>query len=337
MNVGGQSRANTFVPDERHWSVLSLARFLLALEVVLFHVGVVVKPSPMLQSFGSLSMVACFFVISGYSIASSLNRNPHAFYLRRAIRIYPLSICGILYAFLMVHLFHPVSITGYVIGLPNPISFASVLLLLNGLVRRTPDMVAPYWSLGCEAVFYVVAPLIVRCSSSGRVAMILISLAIFVAFSMGIHGHNFGDVQILAFTHISVFWIWLIGFVAFSTRWKTVTAVNFTALALVLFITDGYKIVSGISTCVVLLIILNLDRICVGRRWIPVFNYLGELSYPLYVLHFITVLLFVPFGRTHGLCLTTVACVGACLSVSIAAYHLIDVPIRKRRFHPQPL
>jgi peptidoglycan/LPS O-acetylase OafA/YrhL len=65
--------------------------------------------------------------------------------------------------------------------------------------------------------------------------------------------------------------------------------------------------------------------------------YLGDLSYPLYILQ-IPVLLFLIPALAHHARAAIPAGIVACLIAAIASYHLIDAPLRKsRRVRKPPL
>jgi peptidoglycan/LPS O-acetylase OafA/YrhL len=83
------------------WKVLAGLRFFLAWIVVCYHLKNFIPDygKDFLCTFGKLNgltAVLGFLLISGYSIAHSLTKNPEGFYNRRFLRIYPLYFCAVI-------------------------------------------------------------------------------------------------------------------------------------------------------------------------------------------------------------------------------------------------
>ncbi len=84
--------------SESSWAVLAALRLFLSMIVVLGHFSIFIKSDPY-NIFGNgyfvaVSAVFGFFLISGFSIAASLDREPHSFYGRRFLRIWPLYLAS---------------------------------------------------------------------------------------------------------------------------------------------------------------------------------------------------------------------------------------------------
>lgn len=121
--------------------------------------------------------VDLFFVISGFLIGGTLLDHRHStaivktFYLRRALRIWPL------YFFLVLLLAGPT----YAMGFPAQaryLPFWSYLLFVQNIPMSLGFWAlfayAPLWSIAVEEQFYVAAPWLVRKASTRRIKRILL-------------------------------------------------------------------------------------------------------------------------------------------------------------------
>lgn len=153
--------------------MLGYLRLLLALGVVFGHANFV---SPGV----SRSMVSCFFVISGYLMMLTLDRNydtdPLPFYWNRILRVYPLYLLvGVL-----IWLLHPDFIRAVGGG---PIDYHE--LLATGLIwypTKYNNVMGPAWTLTYELGFYVFAPLLFAAGRRGAILYLVGSVGIFVYY-----------------------------------------------------------------------------------------------------------------------------------------------------------
>lgn len=138
--------------------MLGYYRFVLAFGVVLAHAS-------LLPGSVSRTMVAAFFIISGYVIGLTLNanyrRNPIPFYWNRVLRIYPLH--GIVLAIVLIAYgaggADAVTERWTTWRIPTPGDGEIVRSFL--LARKESHLFnPPAWSLFYELAFYVVAPLL---------------------------------------------------------------------------------------------------------------------------------------------------------------------------------
>jgi peptidoglycan/LPS O-acetylase OafA/YrhL len=146
-------------------------RLLLAVMVVLGHfqmiAGVTSPPWPF--SYAAVS-VDCFFVVSGYLISSSIDRDPNLirFYIRRLFRIYPLYIVVIAaQAAILLVLTPPAAPVSAVMVLRYIIANATFANFLqpdlgNGILANLPvkTLNPSMWTLKIEIGFYLIMPLI---------------------------------------------------------------------------------------------------------------------------------------------------------------------------------
>jgi peptidoglycan/LPS O-acetylase OafA/YrhL len=139
---------------------LLIIRGLLALSVVVWHIGTVNANTPAWMNIPGRTAVWIFFGISGYVISYGfitqryvLNKEGiRAFYLNRFLRIYPL--------FLLVSVV--TMLTSYFMNGEILLNFADIpsqLLMLQ--FNHEYILSGVFWTLGVEVQFYVVAPLLI--------------------------------------------------------------------------------------------------------------------------------------------------------------------------------
>ena len=87
------------------WAVLGALRFALASIVVFGHLARFVPADSITNKvfikiglLDPVEAVICFLIISGFSIAHSYSSRPDGYFRRRALRIYPLYVVGVLLA-----------------------------------------------------------------------------------------------------------------------------------------------------------------------------------------------------------------------------------------------
>lgn len=143
-----------------------------------------------------LEFVILFFLLSGFSIANSLKNNTDiaGFYKRRAIRLYPTYLIGILWAllaFLLIKIFAEniyfkpdsgyQSVQHFFHNFIRPESFLSNLFY----VPIDNVFTSQYWSLPLEVIFYLLAPWVIsRMRMLGIVTLVLYVIGL-VVFGTG--------------------------------------------------------------------------------------------------------------------------------------------------------
>lgn len=117
--------------------------------------------------------VILFFVLSGFSIAHSLNKNTDtkAFFIRRAIRLYPPYVLGIVWALVVFLIIKEDAASifyrqteGYKPLYIEFYKFENIKTLLYNLLYIPKDnyLTPQYWSLPFEVLFYLIAPWAVK-------------------------------------------------------------------------------------------------------------------------------------------------------------------------------
>lgn len=174
--------------DPAAWAVISGLRFVLAAIVVLGHCSLLVAGPHDWTYIGmylhQVSAVFGFFIISGYSIAASLERSAQGFYRRRFARIWPLYLGCIAFG-LLATLAAPRGFTwptGIHCGQVTLISIIASFLMLQTILGPSIPIVGQIWSLCPEWWHYMVAPGLKKFSTVTLLVMLGFSFTIFVVF-----------------------------------------------------------------------------------------------------------------------------------------------------------
>lgn len=248
--------------------------------------------------------VIVFFILSGFSIAFSVLRGGDVkdFYLRRLIRLYPPYLTGIFWAYLtyiLIMYFVPSwlncesgTITALLlckVNMLEPLVFIKNLFYVN-----TGFILSPYWSLVYEVIFYALIPFMIL----KRNIYLLGSLALFILhFVLNGISYNHDNVMLSYFLHYNFYFaIGVFTYIYRDLIFKK-TKLNLfmeVLLILVMFIlTVGLKLLLGGDQVVselssVIMSIILMRCFLVYELHIPLLEYLGKISYTLYVTHFAT-------------------------------------------------
>jgi peptidoglycan/LPS O-acetylase OafA/YrhL len=312
-----------FEPQSSEWPALAVVRFMMALAVVGYHLPVV-RPKghvPIIEDFGGLGCICGFLVISGYSIAHSISVQPKGFFRRRAWRILPIYYATMLFA-VVPYLFAK--------GLP-PFRFpfpdfttseliGSVFFLQCFATEKIP-IFGPSWTLAIEWWFYMGAPLFVRARPWMLWVIVGISLVVQrEALARGffpVHEHKWGMPAMM------LLWAWLSGFLFYrSPGWSgaLVVLVGYYAVSRFTDRSPDAYLIAAVA------VITAKSLPPMPRLLARALNYLGDLSYPLYLVH-------VPLMAWTSRWTTwfdPYAFIGVSLGASAFLYHFVDAPLRAR-------
>jgi peptidoglycan/LPS O-acetylase OafA/YrhL len=203
-------------------------------------------------------------------------------------------------------------------------------------------LVPPAWSLSVELLFYLSAPLLVRRSVRVQLAVIAATFAMRIAA--------------LSMFHLPVS-PWNSHFFPFEAGLFLLGSVAFRALPAAGRVTTRTPALRWVLTAGLLLLVFCYDRIPLGqepRRWaflacvlfsVPLLfaasgrdrvdRWIGEMSYPLYLMHQVTFFAAEPIMRRIGGLGADIAVFALPLAVAALVYALIERPFeawRARRF-----
>jgi exopolysaccharide production protein ExoZ len=279
---------------------------------------------------GALTILASgvdiFFVISGFIIATTAAAlpNPLDFAFRRALRLFPLYWLVLLAAFVSA---------SWIALAPGE---RPALDLGTIFAWTYPNWyLAPAWSLAFELHFYVAVAVVLAIKPDRLFEILfagfgLVILALVFGLELGIYFHplvlEFGAGVVIAYLHRS-------GRLHFSRRIPAVSAGLFVAGWYWIFVrgaTDPqfarvltYGLGAGLLIHAVVAVEIE------GRSFSPVLQWLGKISYSLYIVHYLVVKWIASFGALW--LLSTVGTIIASILLSIglaAALHIaVEAPI----------
>lgn len=306
------------------WSLLAATRFFLAAIIWSSHM-VIVTDDPIysaLSHLGTMTALVGFFVISGFSIAHSLEASSNGFYLRRVSRVYPTYlVCylAIITLFAFDQARHIYSQVAYV---PKVWDVLANFFLLQTFVAR--PILGPSWSLAVEFWFYIIAPRLQKLSAN-IVYIFAIASGLFY-----LYGHRLGWNEFVwphdnGLKACLFAWAWLAGFMLYRER-DSLKAILFVAAGIPMVQLYNAPYLSSLTFLVVVLILLFGNKVVLPAKLAAFFNELGGISYPLYLSH---VCVFVAMRGVLGISSGLVTLI-VCLAVSAIIYRFIDRPWQKK-------
>lgn len=328
---------------------------------------------PAVYELGRLS-VTLFFVLSGYLITWLLLVEKNAtggidvrrFYVRRILRIWPLYFLVVLASFLVLPrlgVFHVPGLTDS-IGAHFGITFSLFVLFLPQLALSLYDPVPfaePAWSIGVEEQFYLLWPLLLRRTKNfPRLAVAIIVAVIGARYAaLWIAQANRADETALRFWNAAISYLYFTriecmaigGLFAWLVFAKKRAMLQFLHSGLVqlavyaltawLLVTDSFKPIFnyGVYSVCFGVLILNVSTNPRSLIRLPgrVFEFLGNISFSIYMLHELAIQLVLALGWTSNARLY-----GASMSLTVAAatvcYFVVERPFLrlKTRFSALP-
>lgn len=308
---------------ETNWSYLAALRFGLAMIVAGAHT-VWFRDDAISLSFNYMdakSAVVGFLLVSGYSIAASLDRDVKHFYFRRFKRIYLLYFFAVVAGIVLEIWLGRFALPKYTVEPLGLLPAIGNLFFIQTFLVKSIHFNGVVWSLAVEVSFYLAAPFFLRVHRSALVILILISAAFFVMP----HHFNGGRFYpyLLKMNAVKYFWPFGIGLLLYYHRSRPADLAFCILGATLISLSDNILYPLAVLTFAASYIVVLTSRAGAGVRS-KVMDYLGDISYPLYLVQIPTyILMYRCFGTTSPAVLILAA-----LLVSIAAYELIDVRLR---------
>ncbi len=322
-------------PPERapnEWAVLGGVRFVLAVVVMFSHFNNVVQhfdPWYQFWELGSLAAVVGFFLISGYSIANSIEKKPKGYFVRRYMRIYPLYFSVLVLSALLYFMGPEVVWPLQTVERPSAASVVGCIFLLQGFFIKVPWANSPLWTLSIEVFYYLFAPLF------KRTPLVVLSILIAVSGAVywtGWHPNWDGPTwsyarQLYGFSAGAFLWAWLLGFAFYFARDSAAAQVALVCVPVFLICRNnqlgGYY--APLTLAAVAMVMINARRFPLDKGVAKFLNYLGDLSYPLYLVHVPSI------AYTWRIFHTLNAPVYIAMAIMLAAalFHTVDQPLRR--------
>ena len=274
---------------------------------------------PFFLYLGSLS-VTFFFVLSGFLITYLLLIEKSLtgkiglknFYLRRALRIWPVYYILFIMGFIVLPIIYKHLIISTTPILPNDYwsSFIANVLLLPNFIKPGNPVAFQSWSIGVEEQFYILWPLLfiyIKSLKKLTVAMIFIVVFIFLLRSTIILpkildintniflslNRFFGESRFdnMAIGGLAGIYFYLKPNISLPI-WIKCSSLALTSYILIYTTEFGFgldNIIAAISFAFLLIIVATTDNISVLE--IKVFKFLGRISYGLYMYHVVGIII----------------------------------------------
>jgi peptidoglycan/LPS O-acetylase OafA/YrhL len=245
--------------------------------------------------------VILFFILSGFSIAFSLDRAPKikSFYFRRIVRIYPPYIVALIWAYLVFKLLQTIAPTA--IPPPSISVFSSFIgSIKNMLYIDNGSLIPQFWSLKYEVLFYLLIPFFILKKNLYFIISLLVGiLSFFISWS------NVSGVSILAqyiLDYNIYFAVGVFCFHHYDVISEKITLKNkylFFSIAVILLVTmvcfkfwikyEMNKISLLIASLFSIILLFNFLQHNIRNGLLM---FLGNLSYSIYITHFASLMLF---------------------------------------------
>jgi peptidoglycan/LPS O-acetylase OafA/YrhL len=337
--------------------------------------------------------VTFFFVLSGFLITYLLLAEKQQtgtislkdFYLKRIFRIWPLYFLIVTVGIFFIPFIHELTIPGFEEYKISWVNTALFLSILPNIVFATEGF-TPYlvqtWSIGVEEQFYMIWPLIFMCMRKpikGMIATIFIYVVAFILIRIGLTG-AFAELaateefwskmlSIIRYTRIDCMAIGGIGaYLLFERKPSFLRAIYHPAVltaalsitvvlmgAGIKFPAFGHQVYAVLFLVIILNVAVNPGKrilLMLENNWM---NYLGKISYGLYMYHFPMIGIAIALLRSRILsqqmdwvsnCSLYVLTLLLTITVSALSYHLFESKVmslrpafgwlntRKRRHEP---
>ena len=326
------------------WAVLGFLRCALAAVVMICHTDNILFANDakhwthVLIPAGGFAAVIGFFIVSGYSIGSSVEREAEHYAYRRFWRIVPvywaaLAFCAVPFLRYGLHL----QIQGATESIPTFWQVVIVALFLQNIVGLPFGMFGQSWSLSSEVVYYTFAPWLRRLTTRWILLIAALSIAGYLwheslpittkwaGYWSEMYGRGIGCLA----------WAWLAGFLAW--RWRHIKGLLFVLPlgTTLLTIHDGvtWEPLGWVIVLISSLVISVSFLIKLPRTIATAGIFLGGVSYPLYLFHRQTLYLahYLLQSPRHHVPGSLVGLLGVilCLGVASVVYVLVDAPLQR--------
>jgi peptidoglycan/LPS O-acetylase OafA/YrhL len=330
----------------------------------LFCLGVVFYHVHHQWVFWFWSVMDYFFMASGFVISAQLiqNRNAEnllsAFFMRRALRVWPLYFATLLFGLVVfvltsgVDVWNAVQTRGWV-------QFATFTAFVEGYAEPFKVTAYPFhfihsWSVSVEEQFYVLFALSFFLMRGWKWSVPFIA-ATFIATGLWWRGTHTGHLYLLL-NHIDALgWGLLLSHMfcsGIAERTKKTLLPVFAACVVISvpmwlgYVRDGYALLASgepmtqlvksawvnVGFILTWLGLIGAIALTPGKKiWAPLRSrfarYFGDISYPLYLTHYMAIVLMIVAARKLGFSPQLFAVLGAL--IGIAAAHVIHVRIEK--------
>jgi peptidoglycan/LPS O-acetylase OafA/YrhL len=318
-----------------NWPLLAAVRFGLAFIVMGCHIGWRFRIPWLAHGMGLLSADAAvrgFLFISGFSIAHSITSKPRGYLLRRLHRIYPTYLLCFAIAVAPFALWGDHVKVG-VVAAPMPTwpALLGNLFMLQTLAVPRLSTMAQNWTLAVECLFYLLAPFFMRLPLRWLLVGCGASAALFYCHGLLNLPPWWASIGPLA--PCGLLWAWLGGWLLYKAEGaeRLWVLLGIVAVSGAECANDGRG--SLLTAAVVLFALTKGHTIRLPALPKRVAIYAGDISYPLYLIHFVVMAYLVHWTAQRNGWLA----IAASLAVSALVLHTVNATTwLAQRFVRQP-
>jgi peptidoglycan/LPS O-acetylase OafA/YrhL len=296
------------------YGTFGIFRWLLAAAVMVDHLA----PQAYIV-YGGYAVYA-FYILSGYAVTYILKTHylqirlgVLKYYANRFMRVYPTYLVVMLGMIPLTKYFRDtvVTVTGVNIKMPTSVSGWLTNFIPCGLQTLLsqycpPMLVPPAWSLAVEMLWWFLMPMLLRQAHLGKLAYLSLFYTVLMVWGQSKEYEVFpiymlpyignlrdlseGAMYMLYFAPIAAMLPFIIGMILFARKEAGYRDMSPKAGALVLmlafpaYVTGGFYTSLFLST-VILYYLSGIDSAKLPRWLAGIDRFLGNLSYPLYVVH----------------------------------------------------
>ena len=336
-----------------HFQLLDGLRGVAAIAIVIFHFAewIITDFSKNFIGHGFLA-VDFFFCLSGFVIAYAYDNRLEKlgnweFFKRRLIRLHPLVILGAVLG-LLAFLFDPFSDSS------STYSFGSIALIFICTIFLIPfpameergfnifGLNAPSWSLFWEYVANIVYVFVLYRLSKKYTAVLLVLAALGLAYTAFSAGNLLGGWNGDTFWHggARISYSFLAGLFIYRNNWIIKNKLGFLGLSVLLicaFITPHFSfnwLTELLTVLIYFPLLVSLGAGATLSTGNKVCQFLGDISYPLYMTHYWVMWIFGNYFLTRKPDsgeLTMIVSIGTILLIAFAYLVMViyDKPVRK--------
>jgi len=314
--------------DNNNFTIL---RLVLALAVVLGHfkafIGIVGPPWPF--NYASAA-VDCFFVVSGYLVTLSFDRDSsfQRFYLRRFFRIYPLYLVVVIVQMFVLASLADGGILGNVRSMMSYLALNAIFANfiqhdIGGVMRdlTDPSLNASLWTLKIEFGFYLLLPFIWLGVRRYGIALLVVIFALSAIYQETLR--DYGQLQ-LAKQLPGQLQFFVLGVAAYKYR-DYIKLRSDVALIAAGVLGLAMTMLIQLRTPVVYPLVVAAFVMITALRTPPV-NLRNDISYGVYLLHAPIIQLSLLFGIYRPDWVGLTAIIAAVLVLAICAERWIEIP-----------
>jgi len=316
----------------------------LALDVLLYHCWAIWQAQPVFVfalRLNPMASIISFLLISGYSIAHSITREEHNFFKRRLRRIYPtyfLCLSVAVLAFCTVGIPQAPWMQRHTLSLYG---VAGHFVFAQPFFTQSMSNFGPSWNLGVEVLFYMLAPLLLRMRGRFILAMALASAVLYAWYPFN---DLLPDAR-GAIAPATLAWAWLLGWLIYRFPQPNIRpllvlpALLLPAILVMLQpqLVDKphYSPWMMVLPLVTVFWLVFPTPLVLSPRTRKVLNYLGDLSYPLYLIHWPVICALTSLGLALPSTSPWFALCGSCLAAAVIL-QLARMLAPRATHHPLP-